>query len=230
MQLYQLFQEKGRTGCGCGCAAWRSPEELTWPAPCGEQRSSICFSLTLSSLALGKGPTRVSISHTLCPWWDHFIATQSLLYMKYNLKYFLKYVKIWTKTSFMKEHLPQHSIFVSIFQFCVLENSGYIKFMMCHWGCEFHSLKTTALVGPLHNEGANQVEMGRPFSSGISALQQEDKRSMGPFWKDRANPNSVTVSPYCLARGTCGKKPAEALPVCESPTGLYESAGGKNGW
>lgn len=106
----------------------------------------------------------------------------------------------------------------------------YIEFMMCYWCCEFHSLKTTALVGPLHNEGANQVEMGRPFSSGISAWKQEDKRSMGPSGKDRANHNSVTMSPYCLARGTWSKKPAEALTVCESPAGLYpESAGGKNG-
>lgn len=60
--------------------------------------------------------------------------------------------------------------------------------------------KVLLLIGPFYNEGKNQVEMGRAFSAGSSALQLKDNgRSMGPSLKDRAKGSKVTVSPYSLA-------------------------------
>ena len=72
------------------------------------------------------------------------------------------------------------------------------------------------------------MEMGRPFGSGISALELKDKgRSPGP----PQNRAMSLCDPAAQLEGTRSKKSAEALPrVSNSPPAfILELAGGKYG-
>lgn len=61
---------------------------------------------------------------------------------------------------FMKKYsgIPFSFLFFSYVLWKILVITHYIDFMECYWGCEVHSLQTTALVGLFYNEGETHME------------------------------------------------------------------------